>query len=474
MTPWLNAFTKQYELQKTLRFSIIPQADTLKYIKEHEVIRKDEIIYQAYKRIKFYLDLLHKIFIQETLKHITLDTKQYYKAYVAVFESKEKTAEKSLIQEEKKLLEQIGNAWSKTAQQWKKRYHQIQLKEHSYTILTEERVLELLYVIFPKEPSPDAPPLTITLPDGNEENIFQLFKGFFTYLKEYNQSRKNFYSIEEKESSIAYRIVYDNLRIYSKNCSQYAKRQEEYNSKDINLKELNEIFEPENYSQFLTQEGIDKYNSCIGSDPLIHEGINQKINAYRQKTKSELPFFKTLHNQILGKDTAQKTGEIHSDQDVFSFVRDCVAHDRQKLKQAKTCFLKLFSKETDLEQAYITKSALNTISQKWFGAWNFFSDFFTKEKHVSLGKVLNVLEHYDQNITKEEKDHVITGSLRQLIPLSLKEAFLEQLKREEQAILEKIQLAQEHLVSLMENEQSFKKEQRHSSQQGQEENTAGP
>jgi len=62
-----SAFTKQYALNKTLRFELKPVGKTEDFLKKNKVFEKDETIDDSYNQAKFYFDKLHQKFINEAL-----------------------------------------------------------------------------------------------------------------------------------------------------------------------------------------------------------------------------------------------------------------------------------------------------------------------------------------------------------------------------------------------------------------------
>ena len=70
-----------------------------------------------------------------------------------------------------------------------------------------------------------------------DENV-QHFSKFTSYFSGFETNRKNFYSDKEKSTSIAYRLVHDNLPIFIKNIYIFEKLKEQFDAKT-----LSEIFE---------------------------------------------------------------------------------------------------------------------------------------------------------------------------------------------------------------------------------------
>ncbi|MBN2745816.1 MAG: hypothetical protein JXR34_03745 [Bacteroidales bacterium] len=69
----LHSFTNLYQVNKTLRFELIPQGKTLENIEKSELIAQDEHRAESYKKVKKIIDEYHKFFISNSLENLRLE-----------------------------------------------------------------------------------------------------------------------------------------------------------------------------------------------------------------------------------------------------------------------------------------------------------------------------------------------------------------------------------------------------------------
>lgn len=376
-------FTNLYEVQKTLRFELKPVGKTADLIKQNNVLQTDKQIDDNYHSIKYYFDLLHKKFIKESLSDVKLD----YKDYENVLFIADK---KDLKKEEENLRKLLVKRFNKKANDWKDRYNKelkgqaakegikkpIQLKSEGIDILFEKDNFEILKIEFSEKPKDDskAPDIRyIDKKDGQPKNLFESFKGFTTYLTNFNHSRKNFYSEKDQDTAVANRAINENLAIFCSNRKLF-ESDKKYQDIDFN-KEEKVVFDISFYNNCLIQDGIKKYNEIIGrksqKENEGEKGLNQKINEYNQKNKdNKLQLFKKLYNQILAdQERFSREVEITSDEQVFSCLKDFIELNDRRNNKAKALLEKFFSARSsyDFEKIYIKKSGLNTLLGKFFG-----------------------------------------------------------------------------------------------------------
>ena len=122
--------------------------------------------------------------------------------------------------------------------------------------------------------------------DPEKLALIRRFGNFFTYFTGFNQNRENYYATDEKSTAVAYRAINENLLTFANNCGLF----EALQVLDLSLEEKN-IFNPDSYSDYLVQEGIQNYNTQIAS-------IKSKINLYSGAHKTKLPQPKLLYKQI--------------------------------------------------------------------------------------------------------------------------------------------------------------------------------
>lgn len=356
-----NDFKNLYQLSKTLRFELIPQGKTLEHIEKNALLQQDEQRAKDYQQVKRIIDDYHKYFIDEALSHVSLDDlPQYYDLYV----------KRDKSDDDKKQLENIR-------------------KELRIKLIEAVKSNDKFTTIFKKELIKDdlvAWLETRASEQENEVNLIKKFSDFTTYFTGFHENRKNMYSNEEKSTSIAFRLIHQNLPKFIDNLQVF----EKIKSSGIDLSSmslllgdisLEEFFKPNYFKQTLTQVGIEFYNLMLGGkssgDGSKLQGLNELINLYNQQQddkKNRLPKLKSLFKQIL------------SDRDGYSFVLDSFKNDgdvcraisnyyNEKLKNSDSVFDRLptiFNQinEYDTKQIYINKSALTNLSAKLYGSWD--------------------------------------------------------------------------------------------------------
>lgn len=377
-------FTNLYELSKTLRFELKPVGKTKNLIEEQRVFQKDKLIDDNYHKIKYYLDCLHRKFIKETLEATNLDLNSYYQKFLNLKKDDQKSIT-DFRDEENKLRGNVVEKFQETARQWKKFYAQkgIVLKSEGdkiIEILFEKNNLEILKEEFKEKLADDikAPDINfLNLLTNKTENLFESFKGFTTYFSNFNNSRRNFYVEKDKDTAVANRAINENLRRFCDNIKLLKEKQNVYEKIELS-DEDKKIFEINYYNSCLTQNGIKKYNGVIGrkskKEKKGEKGLNQKINEYYQTTKEKLPLFKKLDSQIMGeKEKVDRFIEITNDKQAFEILKEFIKENEKKIEQAKTLFLNFIdsqlvdSQEYEIDKIYLKKSAINTISRKFFG-----------------------------------------------------------------------------------------------------------
>ena len=101
----IDSFINQYSLSKTLRFRLIPYGNTLANFHARAVLEKDVKLAESYKRVKEYIDMYHKFFIDDALSSME---KMDIAAYKELYEKHNKTdKEKEQLKTEAEKLRKI-------------------------------------------------------------------------------------------------------------------------------------------------------------------------------------------------------------------------------------------------------------------------------------------------------------------------------------------------------------------------------
>ncbi|GHW02343.1 hypothetical protein AGMMS50249_1290 [candidate division SR1 bacterium] len=258
---------------------------------------------------------------------------------------------------------------------------------------------------------------------GTTENK-GVFDGFFTYFGGFNQNRENYYSSEEKATAIATRIVNENLPKFVDNIFLFKKQEDEYGKifnelteagktlkikdREGNEKEViqfwNEIFEINYFNTCLSQTQIDDYNLKIGDNNYLINLYNQqekkRIEEENRKIDEEnkgkskedkkehekfvkLSTFKILFKQI---GCGEKKGFIALIKDetelqnVLKTIKEAgdkyfvgkSGNDEEKHKTEE--FIELLTNRENYDGIYWNKTAINTISGKYFANWHDLQD----------------------------------------------------------------------------------------------------
>lgn len=354
-------FTNLYQLSKTLRFELIPQGQTLENIEKNGLLQQDEQRAKDYQQVKKIIDGYHKYFIDEALANTQLKNLElYYDLYV----------KRDKSEDDKKQLENIKKELRK------KLIEGVKSNNKFTTIFKKELIKDDLVAWLETQPCKQK----------NEVNLVKKFSDFTTYFTGFHDNRKNIYSDEEKSTSIAFRLIHQNLPKFIDNLQIF----EKIKNSGINLSSmslllgdvpLEDFFKLEYFNQTLTQTGIDFYNLVLGGksndDGTKLQGLNELINLYNQQQKDKknrLPKLKPLFKQIL------------SDRDGYSFVLESFKSDGdvcdainkfydERLKTSEGVFERLPTifnhlNEYDTNQIYINKFALANLSAKLYGSWD--------------------------------------------------------------------------------------------------------
>lgn len=378
-------FTNLYSLSKTLRFELKPVGKTQEMLEKNKVFEKDKLLDKKYQDVKPYFDRLHREFVVNALKNVSLDNLDRYFNVFKEFrkDPKDKDNRKSLENEEQRLRELIVCFFNRQAEQYASAHSF--LKNKDVEIFFEEGVFELLKEKFSEEKNTKI----INKIIGKEESIFDGFNKFTGYFTKFHETRRNFYKSDGTSSALATRIIDQNLKRF---CDNLLAFEQTITVKNIDFAEIEknfsislaDFFIADYYNSCLLQDGIDKYNKIIGGETLKSgeklKGINEIINKYRQDNKSEkIPFLKTLDKQILSE-KVNEVNEVNKD-NILSILDDFQKDAEERISKLKI-LIENFTQQKedfDLAKVYLTKEALNTISRRWTGETGRFEEALYKQ-----------------------------------------------------------------------------------------------
>ncbi len=420
MTKKLKDFKNIYSINKTLRFSLIPDKKTAEFLdfenEKKENFEKDRKIAKNYKILKEILNEVHQDFIQKSMKDFKFsqdELKNFEKVYLELlnftdkdnFEAKKKL--KTKYESARKVLtKKIATHFSKFKPEDNKKF--------TFKNITKKEVFDILEEKYKDDKEKSKIIHTFSFqPTKEEKKLNPNLKtiNFTTYLTGFNQNRENFYKGEDKAGQFATRTV-DNLVQFIKNKKTFEdKYQENYKTLDI-LDEQTKIFSIDCFNNLFLQDNLDQYNGVIGNKKVVenktNDGINQKINIFRQNekknfNKSDFPLFKELYKQIgsIRKDRKKNDVyiEIKNDEELVkelnSFPENVENYVNNVQEFYKDFFEKLQNDEYDLDKIYLPKSVGTYFSHTAFSDWNKLA--FIYDKRYKNEKV-KITEEGDINV----------------------------------------------------------------------------
>ncbi|HRO43870.1 MAG TPA: hypothetical protein PL009_13620 [Flavipsychrobacter sp.] len=334
----MKEFTNRYSLSKTLRFELKPMGADGKQLPSDEamkmltkIIEEDKKIKAAYVALKPVMDKIHEQVINSSLiseEAKATNVTDYFNEYKKGKNKQTEAFELSMRERIGLLLEYGANDFANEANKnadspiFKKKKE----KDVGTEYLTQAGILKYI--------AGNLNSLVAVEHKAEIENHLKTVAKFFMYFEGYNQARENYYEEGGEKTSVASRIVDENLPRFCDNAIQFSesKTRKKKNSNEIitipsrkdeylniyqYLKDIkritqikdaatNKMIEADpieektfligNFVNCLAQNGIEEYNRVIGH-------YNSLIILYNQARKGEPDFrkldqFKTLYKQI--------------------------------------------------------------------------------------------------------------------------------------------------------------------------------
>ena len=410
MAHFSDDFTGIYRLSKTLKFELRPLPATKAALdKTDNILKKDLSRSQVYPDLKNLLDDYYRDYLEKTLTQFSLDCALLKDAYIAYEQQNTKEYEKLCDKLRKSfgvafsnkgdfLLDQYKDLVSLTEQVTEEIFENGKVKKKK--ILHESKLLKWIKEKY----------------DANKVNEYchavETFDKFTTCLGGYKETRDNMFSTEEKASSIAYRVINQNMSFFFSNIKIFNMIEKKYPDLYINLEEFATYFKPESFNAILSQTQIDDYNyNCIGRpvDDTDFKGVNSRINEYRQKhglKNKELPVMKMLYKQILSdRATGFQLESFDNANDVIKFAQESYKRACYHLDKL-ILFMKSNFIKTNFDNIFIKTQYLTDMAHGMFGEWNVFrtileSNSYTKEI-ISLGELDSKFNAYCHEIDSED------------------------------------------------------------------------
>ncbi|MFH1462327.1 MAG: hypothetical protein ABIG08_01325 [bacterium] len=445
-------FVNLYEFSKTLQFGLIP----LRYdedkktliedceftaLKERGIIEKDEQIAKNIRAAKFYLDILHREFIDEALGRLKFKDEYLKEIYHILSEIeknkkdkiRKKELNKQLLISKDTLLDEVQKTFAEENKNLQDKYS-VEGVDDNVNILLSKNALEVLQKKFTKRKVEKLrkenlckeliyPDVTYLDPGGNERSVFEMNAG---YLDDFHKNRKLLYSIGNKKGSLGRRIVDNYVDTFCKNRrifkEKYEKSKIDFSAVEINFGvKLEQFFKFENYNACISQSDIEEYNKILGGESRKQErkenieGLNQIINLYCQQkenehkkeqgakqgkktkfNKKDYPFFLPLQKQILAQ-ILRKEILIENDHDLIRELKFFIEKSEEKIKKAQEIIDSFYEKKgLDLTKTYLPKNKINSFAYKVFKEPQDFISFFREGKSIlgvmDFGKVQKYLE----------------------------------------------------------------------------------
>lgn len=453
-----DAFTKQYQVQKCVKFALTPVGQTEQHMIAAQYLEAAHRKDQAYQIVKPVIDQKFRTMIDRVLDQCTKQDWVLLEEKFGEYQrNKSEKTKKDLTDCQDKIRKNISKEFE-TDTEYKSFFKDA-------TNLFKTFLPEYMEQI------------NASKQDKEAVNEFQKFK---TYFENFFRLRKDIFSADAKQNTISNRIVNENFLIFLGNKKNFADivrlipnaipaiekegtARQEWGYYEIT--EISKWFETENFQMCMSQWGIQRYNFVIGC-------VNSFVNQYLQQHVDEVDIkrgklkLRTLFKQIL------------SDRQMPSWLPEQFAEGREGEEQIYDAIRALeekmcqdqFEKKYELfiesldgnnSQVYIAGSAISrvsvTLNLGWDGLINIRRSCLTEQngkrkreqeiekilkQEMSLAELSKILWEYAQ----KNKDEQIP-TIRQYT-----EYGLELLQDYKTNMQDYHQTLADHSVSLVENE----------------------
>ena len=427
----MKQFTNLYQVQKTLRFELRPVGRTKENIEKNGILERDNQRAIGYKSIKKVIDEYHKAFIEMMLNDFKLnmaDSGQFdsleelYMLYHLPSNDPARK-EKKMAKVQEALRKSISDLFIKS-EQYKRLFGKELIREDLEPFV---RTLQFEEYIRSQKGNENLSDEELhQIQDEVVQDIAQ-FRDFTTYFEGFHKNRENMYVADDKATSIANRMINENLPKFidnmdifekiaasdvAKNFDVLYKEMEAY----LNVNSIAEMFRLDYFSLVLTQKQIDVYNAVIGGktekDGRKIQGLNEYINLYNQQQKDKanrLPKLKPLFKQILSERNAISwlPDEFSSDNEMLESIGKCYQDLKAQVFDGESSLKALLKKinEYDLEHIYLPNDLqLTNVAQRWYGSWSVIQNAYTESlKTANPPKRNETTEKYEARIEKLQK-----------------------------------------------------------------------
>ena len=423
----MEQFTNLYPLSKTLKFELRPIGSTKKNIEKNGILERDNQRAIGYKAIKKVIDEYHKAFIEQMLDKFELNLsdngqldslEEFFLFYH--LPSNDPTRKEKIAKVQDALRKTISDCFTKS-KQYKRLFGKELIREDLSQFVTTPRFEDYIRSQRGNENLSDNEVRQI-----QEEIIQEInqFRDFTTYFSGFYENRRNMYVADDKVTSIANRMIMENLPKFIDNMDVFEKiaasevaihldllymEMEPY----LNVISIAEMFRLDYFSMVLTQKQIDVYNAIIGGKTLKDgtkiQGLNEYVNLYNQQQKDKanrLPKLKPLFKQILSERNAISwlPDDFESDNEMLASIEDCYQDLREHVFEGNDSLKELLKgiSEYDLEHIYLPDDLqLTNIAQKHYRNWSVIKKAFEESVKVANPQKRNeTTEKYEARIEK--------------------------------------------------------------------------
>lgn len=422
----MKEFTKLYPLSKTLRFELKPIGKTKDNIEKNGILERDSERAVAYKAVKKVIDEYHKSFIELKLADFELmqsQLEEFYLLYhLPTSEQKRKT---DLPNVQESLRKQISDRFTKD-DYYKRLFGKELIREDLTEFVNTPYYENIIRSVPGNEQLTDE---EVKVIQENTQREISQFNDFTTYFVGFYDNRRNMYVAENKATSIAHRMIDENLPKFVDNMDVFEKIAasdvaqhfgELYKAMEpyLNVCEIADMFKLNYFSMVLTQTQIDVYNAIIGGKTLDDgtkiQGLNEYVNLFNQQQKDKsnrLPKLKPLFKQILSERNALSwlPDEFENDNEMLQSIEKCYQDLKAQVFEGEHSLRVLLGSigDYDLEHIYLPNDLqLTDISQKHFGSWSAIKNAVDEDiQSANPKKKTESGEKYDERISKLLKEN---------------------------------------------------------------------
>ena len=400
-------FTGVYSKSLTLKFGLNPDKRTEKFLKEYWDRLQDENRNLAYPIVKRVLDREYQKLIARVLGELESEAILDWSELAVLLKRKDVTEQKSVEKVQEKLRKIIAEKL---------------MNNDTYDMLFGEKPFGMNGYLEKQSLSYE------------EREAIKLFDNFSTFLSNYYDNRRNYFSSENKSTAVANRIVSENFPKHINNVGVFEKVKQY--APDLILKvgqlctqysDWEKVFTVNGYNSALSQKGIDIYNEIVGI-------FNGEANLYLQKNAGKLPDghplkkrkssqMTILFKQIASdKESKIKIDKFNSDKEVLDTL------DLVKNHLKNICILEKFRElygeynSFSMDKVYVSSKYLSEVSmyiskedkEQNGGKWNTIEGALTNYwRNEIFSKVSE--EKIEAKIEKQKKNAYSMAEIQQAL-----------------------------------------------------------